>query len=158
MKIEVLVSALTLSLPSALLDPPLTTHTHTHFFPPFHFAEKVSSSSPMPRWCPGKVRAESLPISPPGQRAPSHMPCRLARSSASLNWLIATQRKRKKTLPHCCQSSICLRVRKHGAHQRNIFTYTSLHPHQDIHTISWMPPHALLLPLPYPTCLSLCSL
>lgn len=79
-KIEVLVSAFTRSLlysDDSLMFPLL-----------FHFAQKVSFSSPMPRCCPGKVR--TLPVSPPGQRAPSHMPCRLARSSVPLNWLIAT--------------------------------------------------------------------
>lgn len=41
----------------------------------------------------GKVTV--LPFSPPGQRTPSHMPCRLARSSEPLYWLIATQTKNK---------------------------------------------------------------
>lgn len=51
--------------------------------------------SPLPRWCAGKLL--SLPVSPPGQSAPSHMPCRLARSSASLNRLIAAPSR----LPSC---------------------------------------------------------
>lgn len=42
----------------------------------------------------GKVTV--LPFSPPGQRAPSHMPCRLARSSEPLYWMITTQTKNKK--------------------------------------------------------------
>lgn len=83
----------------------------------FHFAQKVSFSSPMPRCCPGKVR--TLPVSPRGQRAPSHMPCRLARSSVPLNWLIATQEKKKKNLPHCCHSTICCLMCKHETHERH---------------------------------------
>lgn len=80
---------------------------------PIHFAEKVSSSSPMPCWCPGKVRAKSelSPSQPPGQRAPSHMPRRLARSSAPLNWLIATQEKKKTpTLLPFCHLLLCVQT------------------------------------------------
>lgn len=47
----------------------------------------------------GKVTV--LPFLPPGQRAPSHMPCRLARSSEPLYWMITTQTKNKKWKLHC---------------------------------------------------------
>lgn len=74
-KTEVLVSALTSSVPY-LDDPPPPTPS-----PPFTLLRKFL----LPLPClvmPGKVRA--LPVSPPGQRAPSHMPRRLARSSEPL--------------------------------------------------------------------------
>lgn len=67
------------------------------------------------------------------------MPYRLARSSVPLNYLIATQ-KRKKKLPHCCHSATCCNVHKHGAHQMSIFTYPLSTPS------SSHPPHFLNAP------------
>lgn len=61
----------------------------------------LSHASSMPWKSQSQVGA--LPVSPPGQRAPSHMPCRLARSSTPLNWLIATQEKGgEKKIQFCC--------------------------------------------------------
>lgn len=78
-KIEVLVSAFSLQVcltwmispPPPHLSTPIPKPLHLFLPPCFHFAEKVSSSSPMPRCCPGKVRAKSelFPVSPPGQES-----------------------------------------------------------------------------------------
>lgn len=73
-KIEVLVRAFSLQVCLTWMIPSTPSHPQTPppLPPPrFHFAEKVSSSSPMPRCCPGKVRAKSelFPVSPPGQES-----------------------------------------------------------------------------------------
>lgn len=87
---EALVGALT---SKRAPTPPQRDHPPPPPNPPvIHFAEKVSSSSSA-----SQVRAprRRRPVSPRGQSTPSHMPRRLARSSAPLRRLIAPQERRK---------------------------------------------------------------
>lgn len=94
---EALVSALTskrapLSRSTRPPHPPLLSPEPLFV----HFAEKVSPSSPASRVRAPRRRRRRRPVSPPGQSTPSHMPRRLARSSAPLYPLIATQERREE--------------------------------------------------------------
>lgn len=86
---------------------------------------------------------------PQDKRAPSHMPRRLARSSAPLNWLIASQKKTKKnthtvaTLPFAV---VCANME----HIKGAYSLTpSPQPHQALHPVPRIPPQ----PPPPPTLL-----
>lgn len=73
-------------------------------FSPFHFAEKVSSSSPMPRWCPGKVRAKSE-LSPSRPQDREHLATCLVGSPGAqhlwTDWLPLRKKKPPTLLPLC---------------------------------------------------------
>lgn len=91
---EALFSALTSKRAPLSLDTTTPrTRPPTPDSPFIHFAEKVSSSSPASQVGAPRHRR---PVSPPGQSTPSHMPRRLARSSAPLYPLIATQERSEK--------------------------------------------------------------
>lgn len=95
---------------------PLSLYWESFFF--------LSHTSLMP----GKVRA--LPVSPPGQRGTSHMPCRLARSSEPLYWMITTQTKKTKPQPALLQFLISYHLCENGTHKPlSLHMSSSLHPH-----------------------------
>lgn len=104
---------------------------------PFHFAEKVSSSSPMPRCCPGKVRAKSE-LSPSCPQDREHLATCLVGSPGAqclwTGWL--PHRKNSRTVAILPFASM-------GANMKYIkgaYSLTpSLYPHQAIHPNPQMP-------------------
>lgn len=99
----------------------------------------LSHASSMPWKSQSQVGA--LPVSPPGQRAPSHMPCRLARSSTPLNWLIATQekggKKNSNSVATCCQCEQIWSSSKRDAHLPPLPVRTLIKPSAPIP--GWLP-------------------
>lgn len=122
LKTEFLVAALTSSLPD--LDR----------LPLLHFAQKVSSSSPMPRRCPGKVRAKSeLSLSRPQDR--EHLAtCLVGSPGARRLWTdwLPLRKKEGKKIPILLP--LAANVSKYGVHQRGMLTYPpSLYAHLSSH-------------------------
>lgn len=85
---------------------------------------------PLPRRSRTRISQSSPPVSPPGQRAPSHMPCRLARSSEPLYPVIATQERKKiKIKRHSTvfiQPFVAVRAYMQRI-KRAVFTYSFFH-------------------------------
>lgn len=142
LKTEFLVAALTSSLPD--LDR----------LPLLHFVQKVSSSSPMPRRCPGKVRAKSeLSLSRPQDR--EHLAtCLVGSPGARRLWTdwLPLRKKEGKKIPILLP--LAANVSKYGVHQRGMLTYPpspyahlSSHQHRSRGDFQ-LPWHRLPLSLP----------
>lgn len=120
--------------------------------PPFHFAEKVSSSSPMPRWCPGKVRAKSE-LSPSRPQDREHLATCLVGSPGAqslwTDWLPLRKKRKTPTLLPFCHSLPCAQTWRTSKEQIHLPPlHTLIKP---IHPIPQMPPMHSSSPLCLPS-------